>query len=154
MKARQLARQLALQALFEIDLAHHAPDVVLRERFADCDPPPSAETTDFTRRIVYGVIRHLETLDTIIARYAPEWPVAQIAVIDRNILRMALWEIGFEQTPLKVVINEAVELAKTFGSDASPRFVNGVLGAATRNEAGLRKLLQAPTTAGASSSQA
>jgi len=154
MKARQLARQLALQALFEIDLARHAPDVVLRERFAECNPPPVAETTDFTRQIVYGVLRHLEALDTIIARYAPEWPVSQIAVIDRNILRMALWEIGFEQTPLKVVINEAVELAKMFGSDASPRFVNGVLGAATRDSAGLRKLLQTPTTAGTSSVQA
>ncbi len=153
MKARQLARQLALQALFEIDLAHHAPDGVLRERFAECDPPPAAETIDFTRRIVYGVLEHLKALDTIIARYAPEWPVAQIAVIDRNILRMALWEMSFEQTPLKVVINEAVELAKLFGSDASPRFVNGVLGAAAREGAGLRKFLQTPTTASASSAQ-
>lgn len=71
-------------------------------------------------------------LDTIIKKYAPDWPVDQLAIIDRNILRLALFEIGCHDsdTPPKVVINEAVELAKTFGGDSSPRFVNGVLGSA------------------------
>ena len=74
----------------------------------------------------------METLNALIAQHAPAWPVNQLAIIDRNILRLALFEIGSKQadTPPKVVLNEAVELAKTFGSDSSPRFVNGVLGSA------------------------
>ncbi len=79
-----------------------------------------------------GVVQHLEALNTFITKYAPEWPVDQLAIIDRNILRLAFFEIGAQDsdTPPKVVINEAVELAKVFGSDSSPRFVNGVLGSA------------------------
>ncbi len=69
------------------------------------------------------------TLDQFIAEHAPEWPLDQVATIDRNILRIALWEFTiYEKTPIKVAINEAVELAKTYGSDSTPRFVNGVLG--------------------------
>lgn len=85
----------------------------------------------FLRLLVSGVVRHLERLDTLIHQYAPAWPVAQIAVIDRNVLRLALFELsGATDTPQKVAINEAVDLAKLFGSDSSPRFVNGVLGSA------------------------
>ena len=82
--------------------------------------------------MVAGVVRNQPALNTLISKYAPEWPVDQLAIIDRNILRLAFFEIGAHDTdtPPKVVINEAVELAKVFGSDSSPRFINGVLGSA------------------------
>jgi N utilization substance protein B len=84
---------------------------------------------DFARNIVLGIIPIVHELDQIIARHAPEWPLDQVAIIDRNIMRIALWEIAVSnQTPLKVAINEAVELGKLYGSDSTPRFVNGVLG--------------------------
>jgi N utilization substance protein B len=87
------------------------------------------EGDEFATWLVQGVMSQAAALDLIIARIAPEWPVEQMACIDRNILRMALFELAAADTPLKVVINEAVELAKTFGSDSSARFVNGALGA-------------------------
>ncbi len=132
MKQRHLARRVALQALFEIDMAGHKPGVVLAHRLEDQNPPLGREAASFAQRLVQGVVESQSRLDAIIAKYAPEWPVSQIAVIDRNILRMAIWEMAMEGTPVKVVINEAVELAKVFGSDSSPRFINGVLGAVTR----------------------
>ena len=138
---RQLARQLALQVLFEVDSVGHAPGVVVDARLAnplpsDVDDDPQAEvgaeTAHYLRLLVSGVVRHRSALDAIIAAYAPEWPVDQLAIVDRNVLRLALFEIGSKDadTPPKVVINEAVELAKRFGGDTSPRFVNGVLGSA------------------------
>lgn len=138
---RQLARRLAIQALFEVDSVDHRPGDVIDARLANPEPNEngddpevvvSDEAADFLRFLVAGVIKNREALDKIIARYAPEWPVDQLAIIDRNVLRLALFEIGCRElhTPSKVVINEAVELAKRFGSDNSPRFVNGVLGAA------------------------
>jgi N utilization substance protein B len=138
---RQLARQLAVQALFEVDSVGHKPGDVVDARLAN--PMPSeagedpkldvdGETDAYLRFLVSGVIANRTELDRIITKYAPEWPVDQLAIIDRNILRLALFEIGCREadTPPKVVINEAVELAKRFGSDNSPRFVNGVLGSA------------------------
>lgn len=84
---------------------------------------------EFASRLIQGVIQHQEEMDTLIAQYAPEWPLDQMAVIDRNILRIAIFEFLIEaETPVKVAINEAVELAKTYGSDSAPRFINGVLG--------------------------
>jgi transcription antitermination protein NusB len=132
MKARRKARTVALQALYEIDCTHHAPDLVVEERLAE--QPLEAESTEFARQLVVGVIAQTTTLDKLIQKYAPEWPLDQMALIDRNILRIAIWEFAAErQTPIKVAINEAVELAKLYGSDSAPRFVNGVLGAlATR----------------------
>ena len=138
---RQLARRMALQALFEVDSANHRPGDVVDARLANPEPSEdgddpvivvNGEAAEFLRLLVAGVVKNREALDTIIARYAPEWPVDQLAIIDRNVLRLALFEIGCSElhTPSKVVINEAVELAKRFGSDNSPRFVNGVLGAA------------------------
>lgn len=138
---RQLARQLAVQALFEVDSVGHLPGDVVDARLANPAPTEngddstvvvSAPAAAFLRLLVAGVITNRQALDGIIARYAPEWPVDQLAIIDRNVLRLALYEIGCSQlqTPPKVVINEAVELAKRFGSDNSPRFVNGVLGSA------------------------
>src|SRR5713226_10295965 len=134
MKARRKARTVALQALYEIDCTNHAPDLVVEERLAE--QPMEAELTEFARRLVLGVIAQTATLDRLIQKYAPEWPLEQMALIDRNILRIAIWEFAADrQTPIKVAINEAVELAKLYGSDSAPRFVNGVLGAlATRHE--------------------
>ncbi len=127
MKARHQARIVALQALYEIDCTHHAPAAVMEQRLAASQLPKVVIA--FSRYLVNGVINHQTVLDVFIHRHAPEWPLEQMAYIDRNILRMALFEFAVDgQTPVKVAINEAVELAKTFGSDSAPRFINGVLG--------------------------
>lgn len=132
-KQRRQVRRLALQALFEIDTTNHVPGRVVNGRIDSSELIP--ESIHYLRWLVAGVIRHREQLNTLIAQYAPEWPVDQLAVIDRNILRLALFEMGSKEgdTPPKVVINEAVELAKMFGGDSSPRFINGVLGAALKS---------------------
>ena len=135
MKPRTRARSVALQALYEIDVSGHPLGSVLEERPGRGELEP--ELAEFTRQIVLGVAPMFETLDHFIAEHAPEWPLDQVAIIDRNILRIALWEFAvYGKTPIKVAINEAVELAKTYGSDSTPRFVNGVLGslAARQNE--------------------
>lgn len=127
MKPRTRARSIALQALYEIDLTGHPPGKVLEERLIDAELDLKLE--DFARQIVLGIVPLIIKLDRLIAQHAPEWPLDQVATIDRNILRIALWEMTVgDQTPVKVAINEAVELAKVFGSDSTPRFVNGVLG--------------------------
>jgi N utilization substance protein B len=127
---RRQARRLALQALFEIDMVGHAPGEVMDQRLEQDSPGEYGAA--YLRWLVSGVVHNLAALNELIATYATEWPVDQLAVIDRNILRLALFEIGSREadTPPKVVINEAVELAKAFGSDSSPRFINGVLGSA------------------------
>jgi N utilization substance protein B len=132
---RRQARRMALQALFEIDSVGHAPGYVIDERLGYGDP--GKHGAQFFRWLVVGVVQNKVQLDLLIGKYAPDWPVEQLAIIDRNILRLALFEIGSHHSdaPVKVVINEAVELAKLFGSDSSPRFVNGVLGSAL-DEAG------------------
>ncbi len=132
---RHKARSLALQALYEIDCTDHAPDEVIQARLAE-DPlmDPAAEA--FLNELVMGVLARRNLLDTLIHEHAPEWPVEQMAVVDRNILRLAIYELGARSdTPLKVAINEAVELAKTFGSDSAPRFINGVLGTLAAKQA-------------------
>ena len=127
MKSRTRARSVALQALYEIDIAKHQPGIVLQERVKASGLDDSLAI--FSREIVFGINPITEALDKIISEHAPEWPLEQVAIIDRNILRIALWEIAvYQNTPVKVAINEAVELAKVFGSDSTPRFVNGVLG--------------------------
>ena len=141
MKPRTRARSLALQVLYEVDVAHHAPADIYKLRLEDT--PLTNELSDFARQIIFGVLPLTQTLDQIIAKYAPEWPLDQIAAIDRNILRMALWEFAVHnETPLKVAINEAVELAKQFGSDSAPRFINGVLGALAERQSEIRQALQ------------
>jgi transcription antitermination protein NusB len=135
MKSRTRARSVALQALYEIDIANHPPGAVVEERAQAAELDENLY--DFARQIVFGVLPLSDKLDQFIAEHAPEWPLDQVAIIDRNILRIALWEFAvFEKTPIKVAINEAVELAKVYGSDSTPRFVNGVLGslAARQNE--------------------
>lgn len=127
MKSRTKARSVALQVLYELDMTDHLPGEVLQQRLEEAGLDD--DLGEFTRQIVVGVLPLRADLDTAIARYAPEWPFDQIAPIDRNILRMACWEFAvWRGTPLKVAINEAVELAKSYGSDSAPRFVNGVLG--------------------------
>ena len=125
---RRKARSIALQALYEIDAVGHDPETTLRHLLEETKL--TEENVSFAQELVRGVVRYKEKLDAHIKRFAPAWPVEQIAVIDRNILRLAIFEVLLDnKVPMKVAINEAVELAKDFGSDNSPRFVNGVLGA-------------------------
>jgi N utilization substance protein B len=127
MKDRTRARGLALQALYELDITDHQVGTVMIERLETEEL--SDELADFFRSIVLGVLPIRQELDRFIADHAPDWPLDQVAIIDRNIIRIALWEFAVaDGTPLKVAINEAVELAKMYGSDSAPRFVNGVLG--------------------------
>jgi N utilization substance protein B len=125
--ARRKARALALQALYEIDsVGHEAGEVVTRLLTNEALPEEDAA---FIRELVSGVIHNKGMIDQNIRRFAPAWPIEQIPLIDRNILRLAIFELLFDnKVPVKVAINEAVELAKRFGSDSSPKFVNGVLG--------------------------
>jgi N utilization substance protein B len=127
MKSRRRARRVTLEVLYEYDIARHPPAEVLERRLeANNIDTPGAE---FATQLVQGVLQNMDGMDVLIARNAPEWPLDQMAVIDRNILRIAIYEfIASDETPVKVAINEAVELAKTYGSDSAPRFINGVLG--------------------------
>lgn len=130
---RHRARVLALQALYEIDSSHHEPGNVLSSEPPQTAPP--ARSRAFAKKLVEGVVGRREEIDAMIALHAPHWPVAQIPSIDRNILRIAIFELlSVSDTPPKVAINEAVELAKVFGSENSPKFVNGVLGSVVESE--------------------
>ena len=127
MKSRTRARSVGPDGLTDAADQHNPPGIVWEERV-------KASTLDdklakFAHEILFGIWPIREILDKFIAEHAPEWPLDQVAIIDRNILRIALWEITvYGKTPVKVAINEAVELGKVFGSDSTPRFVNGVLG--------------------------
>jgi len=125
--AQRRARAIALQALYEVDSVGHDIAGTLTRLLANGELPEKSAT--FVRELVGGIIQNRKEIDQNIANFAPAWPVEQIPVIDRNILRLAIFEILLDnKVPVKVAINEAVELAKTFGSDSSARFVNGVLG--------------------------
>ena len=131
---RRAARVSALQALYEIDTTGHAPgDVLARRTAEDSLAPDSAE---YAAELVNGVLQHIAVIDRLIQQAAPAWPFAQMAKIDRNIIRVALYEALFrpERVPFKVAVNEAVELAKLFGSESSARFVNGVVGTIVSRE--------------------
>ena len=141
MKPRTRARSLALQVLYEVDIANHPPGEIFKLRLEETPLPD--ELAEFSRQIIFGVLPITSTLDHLIAKYAPEWPLDQIAAIDRNILRMALWEFAvYGETPLKVAINEAVELAKLYGSDSASRFVNGVLGSLAERQNEIQQAVQ------------
>jgi N utilization substance protein B len=129
MKLRRKARMAVLQALYEVDVANHPAGEALDRRLLDQPLPEPAEA--FARHLMAGVLAHRQELNHLIEKHAPEWPLDQMAVVDRNILRIAIYELSDPSldTPTKVAINEAVEMAKSFGSDSSPRFINGVLGA-------------------------
>ncbi len=129
---RRLARVLALQTLFEVDSTAHDPEQVLTQRLEDNGL--AGQGAAFSRSLVHGVLSHVEELDQIIAAAAPNWPLEQMAGVDKNILRLAIYELRYEQdVPIKAIINEAVELGKRFGSESSSRFVNGVLGTVASN---------------------
>ena len=141
MKAQRRARSIALQALYEIDCTDHLPGEVLMLRLKserETGDPISQASEQFIHDLVSGVLKHRDLLDSFIRDHAPEWPLRQMAIIDRNVLRMAIFELVMSnQTPTKVAINEAVELAKLYGSDSTPRFVNGVLGTLATKQAEL-----------------
>ncbi len=131
MGARRKARAVALQALYERDSAGHNIEVVLAHLLEDSKL--DEDNAAFTRFLVDGVIKNQEAIDSHIRSFAPAWPVEQIPIVDRNILRLAIFEILLDNSvPVKVAISEAVELAKSFGGDSSPRFVNGVLGSVSK----------------------
>lgn len=138
MKPRTKARSLALQVLYECDLTSHSPQAAMEERLKD--ETLDANLVKFAYDIINGVLPITQQLDDFIAQHAPEWPLDQVAVIDRNILRIALWEFAVEGcTPVKVAINEAIELAKIFGADSTPRFINGVLGSLASRQQEIRQ---------------
>jgi len=125
---RHKARTIALQALYEVDAVARKPEAVTERLLGEAGL--SEENDEFVRELVNGTMKHRAEIDRHIQKHAPAWPVNQIALIDRNILRLAIFEILFDnKVPVKVAISEAVELAKTFGSEKSSKFVNGVLGA-------------------------
>lgn len=131
MSNRHLARTLAMQTLFEWDFRNQdikeVPTILdhNKKEFA-----PDFDDHGFSDRMVNGVIKHQQDIDALITKYAPQWPLAQITVVDRNILRIGIFELKFSkgEVPPKVAINEAIELAKSFGGESSGKFVNGVLG--------------------------
>lgn len=124
---RRKARTIALQTLYEGDIAGHDPRAVLDRLLQD--QALHKDTVDYATRLVRGIVEHRPNIDGVISQTAPAWPLEQLAVVDRNILRIAIFEILIDnKVPVRAAINEAVELAKAFGSDNSPKFVNGVLG--------------------------
>lgn len=134
MKVRREARTIVLQTLYEVDTAHHDWHTVLARHLEEHHLPP--QSSEFAQHLVSSVLNHQAKLDAVIGEIAPQWPPDQMAVIDRNILRIAIYEMVMDpEVPVKVAINEAVELAKRFGSESSRRLINGALGtlAAGRN---------------------
>ena len=124
---RRMARTVALQVLYEVDSVDHSSEQV-SNRYAKRLQMPNDSVT-FARSLVDGVLNNEVSLDGTISEFAPSWPVSQLSIVDRNLLRMAIYELTIEKTsPPKVIINETVELAKLFGSENSFRFINGVLG--------------------------
>ncbi len=124
---RRQARIIALQTLYEYDIANHAPEEVLQRHAEERNLPP--KVVEYASELVLGTYNQLADIDTHIQSAAREWPLQQMARIDKNILRLAIYEILFNNdVPAKAAINEAVELSKTYGSETSSRFVNGVLG--------------------------
>ncbi len=131
MSNRHLARTIAMQALYQWDF-NGMPEGTLPEIVDFCRREFAADFDDggFIQELIDGVVRHRSDIDATIARFAPEWPIETITIVDRNVLRVGVYELLYSQTvPSKVAINEAIELAKGFGGEASGRFVNGVLGA-------------------------
>lgn len=141
-KTRRQARIIALQTLFEVDCSSHDPVTVLAYHLQETNLPEAGAA--YARHLVEGALRHLPGIDVLIQEAAPCWPIEQMAHIDKNILRLAIFEIRYGATegsppgrfkvPVKVAINEAIELAKMFGNDSSARFINGVLGTIVREE--------------------
>jgi N utilization substance protein B len=121
-----------MQSLYEWDFSGKKPgalEKIVKKNIKEFGP--GMESEDFIWQLINGVVEHLSKIDKIIEKAAPEWPVEQITIIDRNVLRLGLFELLYikkEEVPFKVAINEAIELAKTFGGESSGKFINGVLG--------------------------
>ncbi|MBI2444629.1 MAG: transcription antitermination factor NusB [Candidatus Magasanikbacteria bacterium] len=149
MPNRHLSRSIALQTLFEWDfrgMPSAALPAILEHNLKEF--APGLPDTEFAQSLVNDVADHLAAIDETIIRYAPAWPISQITIVDRNILRLGVWELQFShEVPPKVAINEAIELAKTFGGPASGKFVNGVLGSLYNNLDPARKEAGAPPPA-------
>lgn len=139
-KGRRRSRELALQILYEVDVTTHPVGVVMQQGF-DRELDVAASVYEYCHELVMGVVGCSEILDCYIQQHASQWPLEQVAVVDRNLLRMALYEFVMGGVPYKVAINESVELAKTFGGDNAPRFVNGVLGALLPQTDEIRKVI-------------
>lgn len=127
---RRKAREQALQAMYQVDLTGVTPKQALQALYPDSSVPE--ELDPFLTRLVYGTYEQLEQLDPMIQQHLIGWDLRRLSVIDRNILRLALFEMIHLDTPFSVVMDEAVELAKTFSTDDGRRFINGVLSAASR----------------------
>ncbi|RJQ11401.1 MAG: transcription antitermination factor NusB [Bacillota bacterium] len=136
MKNRRLGRELALKVIFQLDVAGGDPadafDLATRLMVEDPEggtPPPTEEVRDFGRQLLMGTVAHLPELDNMLRSYAREWSLERMANVDRNILRLALYEmLHLDDVPASVSINEAVELAKIYSTPDSGRFINGILG--------------------------
>ena len=131
MASRHLSRSIAMQSLYEWDFSGKKGDLEKLVEKNIKEFGPGLEDASLVWQIVTGVVEHLFDLDKIIEKAAPEWPLDQITVVDRNILRIGLYELLYankEEVPPKVAINEAIELAKSFGGESSGKFINGVLG--------------------------
>ncbi|MBI2676625.1 MAG: transcription antitermination factor NusB [Candidatus Yanofskybacteria bacterium] len=132
MASRHLSRSIAMQSLYEWDFRGRHNEMlagIIEKNIKEFGP--GIEDTKFVSDLVDGVLSKIEELDKIIEKAAPQWPLEQIAIVDRNVLRLGIYELLFgnrDEVPPKVAINESIELAKTFGGDASGKFVNGVLG--------------------------
>jgi len=131
MASRHLSRSIAMQSLYEWDFSDQEPALEgLVERNLE-EFGPGLEDHEFVWKLVTGVIEHLKEINEIIKKAAPQWPIAQISIVDRNILRLGIYELLYSDkkaVPPKVAINEAIELAKSFGGENSGKFINGVLG--------------------------
>jgi len=132
MQSRHLSRQVALQALASLFL--EAGDAADRFAFVHKELSPRLVSPDFSRAIFDGVLVHQKTIDEQLTRFAPEWPIDRLDAVERAILEMGAFEILFFKTPAAVAINEAIELAKEFGDESSPKFINGVLNAIAHDE--------------------
>ena len=131
MASRHLSRSIAMQSLYEWDFygKKDSLEKIVERNISDFGP--GLEDLNFVRSLVQGVTSHISNIDKIIEKAAPEWPISQIPLIDRNVLRIGLFELLYsnkDEVPPKVAINEAIELAKTFSGTTSGKFVNGVLG--------------------------
>lgn len=131
MASRHLSRSIAMQSLYEWDFGGKKRDLeeIVTKNIREFGP--GLEDTGLVWQIITGVVKHLLSIDKIITKAAPEWPIDQITIVDRNILRIGLYELLYsnkEEVPPKVAINEAIELAKSFGGESSGKFINGVLG--------------------------
>ena len=133
MASRHLSRSIAMQSLYEWDILGNKEgrlDEIVERNISEFGPGLE-NSGEFVKQIIKGVMEHISDIDKVIEKAAPEWPIDQITIIDRNVLRIGLYELMYskkDEVPPKVAINEAIELAKNFSGDSSGKFINGVMG--------------------------